>query len=91
MSLDTRAFAVAGGLTAATLFAVCAAAVMIAPDATTAFAGSLIHADLSGFRRVLTWANFLGGLLFWTLGTALTFGVVAWLYNRLEQRSTVAS
>ena len=82
MRLELRAFAFAGGLTAAVLFTVCAVAVAVAPEATTAFAGSLIHADLSGIMRTLTWGNFVLGLVVWTGGTALVFGSIAAAYNR---------
>ena len=82
MRLELRAFAFAGGLTAAVLFTVCAVAVAVAPEATTAFAGTLIHADLSGVMRTLTWGSFALGLITWTVGTALVFGLVATAYNR---------
>lgn len=90
MPLSIRAFAWAAGLTAAVLFVVCAAAVAVAPNATTRLAGFLLHADLSEFRRTLTWGSFFGGVAVWTLGTALTFGLTAWIYNRLGARSLVA-
>jgi hypothetical protein len=73
-------------LTAAVLFVLCAAAVAVAPGATTAFFGYLIHADLGAFSRTLTWGSFVGGLLAWTIGTALTFALAAWFYNRLLPR-----
>jgi hypothetical protein len=88
VSLDIRAFAWAGGLTAAALFVVCAAAVAVAPEATTALAGFLIHTDLSEFGRTLTWGNFVGGVMAWTVGTALTFALAAWLYNRVGARAS---
>lgn len=83
MRLDTRAFAIAAGMAAALLFTLCAAAVAIAPDATTAFFGYIVHLDVSGMRRELTVASFIVGLIAWTLGTALTFGFAAMMYNRL--------
>lgn len=83
MRLELRAFALAGGLTAAVLFTVCAAAVAVAPDAATAFAGMLIHADLSGIMRTLTWGTFALGLVMWTAGAAVVFGFVAGAYNRI--------
>ena len=44
----------------------------------------LPHAlDLSGMSRTLTIGSFVGGLVLWTLGTALVFGSVAAIYNRL--------
>jgi len=83
MRLDTRAFALAAGAAAAILFTLCALAVAIAPDPTTAFFGYLVHMDLSGLARTLTFRSFVGGLLAWTVGTALTFGLAATIYNRL--------
>ena len=83
MRLNTRAFGMAAGTTAAVLFTVCSLAVAVAPDATTAFFGYLVHMDLSGLLRTLTFANFVGGLVMWTLGTAITFGLAGAIYNRL--------
>jgi membrane protein YqaA with SNARE-associated domain len=91
MRLDARAFGIAAGATAAVLFILCALAVAIAPGPTTAFAGYLIHTDLSGLSRSLTLANFVGGLVCWALGTALTFWLVAAIYNRLIRAGSTAS
>ena len=90
MRLDARAFGLAAGAVAAVLFTICAAAVAIAPEATTAIAGEMIHADLSGITRTLTFGNFVGGLICWSVGTTLTFWLVAAIYNRLAgERSPV--
>jgi len=83
MRLDARAYGLAAGATAALLFILCAVAVAIAPGSTTAFAGYLIHTDLSGLSRSLTFGSFVGGLICWTVGTALTFWLAAAIYNRL--------
>lgn len=83
MRLDPKAFGLAAGIVAVALFIACAIAVALAPEATTALAGFLIHADLSSFIRTLTWGTFFGGLLGWGVGTALVFAMVAVLYNRL--------
>ena len=83
MRLDARAFGVAAGAAAAVLFILCALAVAIAPDATTALASYLIHMDLSGMSRSLTFGSCVGGLLIWTLGTGVTFWLVASIYNRV--------
>ena len=83
MKVDTRAFALAAGATAAVLFTICALAVAIAPGPTTALFGYLIHTDLATLPRTLTLASFVIGLIGWTLGTALTFGLAASIYNRL--------
>jgi hypothetical protein len=83
MRLDTRAFAIAAGTTAAILFVLCAVAVAIAPGLTTAFFGYIVHLDMSGMRRELTLGSFIVGLIAWSLGTALVFAIAAMIYNRL--------
>lgn len=83
MSLNSRVFGLAAGLTAGLLFVLCAAAVAVAPGPTTAFFGYLFHADLRSLPLTLTWGSLAGGLFAWTVGTAVTFGFGAWLYNRL--------
>src|SRR5512147_2506531 len=77
MRLDTRAFAFAAGVTTAVLFVICALAIAIAPGPTTAFAGYLILMDLSGIQRKLTIGSFVVGLIVWTVGVGLTFGLTA--------------
>ena len=84
MKLNTRAFALAAGLTAAALFVVCALFVAIAPSAATALFSNVLHLDLTGLARPLTLGSFVGGLIFWGLGTTLVFGVAAVLYNWLS-------
>jgi hypothetical protein len=65
------------------LFILCAFAVAIAPGPTTALAGYLIHLDLTELSRPLTFGSFAGGLLAWSIGTAVTFWISALIYNRL--------
>jgi hypothetical protein len=86
MRLDARALGLAAGATAGVLFVLCAVAVAIAPEATTAFAGHLIHVDLSGMTRTLTLGSFVGGLICWTVGTTLAFWFTGAIYNRLTAR-----
>ena len=88
MRLDALAFGLSAGATAAVLFVICALAVAIAPDATTSFAGHLIHVDLSGITRTLTVASFVGGLICWSLGTTVTFWLTGTIYNRLAGRTS---
>jgi hypothetical protein len=87
MRLDARAFGTAAGSVAAVLFTICAFAVAVAPEPTTALASYLIHMDLSGMTRSMTFGRLVGGLVIWTLGTAFTFGGVAAIYNRLVTRA----
>jgi len=87
MRLNVRAFAFAARLTASILVLVCAAAVAAAPETTTAFAGDLIHADLSGITRTLTRGSFLLALVVWTGGTAVTIALVAWVLQSTRFRA----
>ena len=89
MRLDARAFGAAAGMVAAALFTICALAVAVVPDQTTGLASYLIHMDLSGMTRTMTFGRFIGGLVIWTLGTGVTFGAVAEVYNLLVARSAV--
>lgn len=83
MRLDPRALGLSAGLVAAALFILCALGVWLAPAATTAMFGVLIHADLSGIARALTLGSFVAGLFCWTVGAGITFAATASLYNRL--------
>jgi membrane protein YqaA with SNARE-associated domain len=88
--LDAKAFGLAAGMTAAVLFVLCALAVAIAPGPTTAFFAYLVHMDLSTLPVTLTVASFIGGLICWTVGTAVTFWLAATIYNRALAGGTTA-
>ncbi len=87
MRLDSRAFGLAAGSVAGVLFTLCALAVALAPGWTTAVASSLIHLDLSGMARTITWGSYFGGLVCWSIGTGLVFAAVGGLYNRFRNRA----
>jgi hypothetical protein len=86
MRFDARAFGMAAGIVAAVLFTICALAVAVAPEPTGALAGYLTHMNLSGMTRTVTLGSFVGGLIIWTLGTAIVFGSAAAIYNQLVAR-----
>lgn len=83
-AINARAFGTAAGTIAGAVVVICSLAVALAPEATTAFAGYVVHVDLSGFSRTLNWGSFLAGLFFWTLGTGFVFGAAGSLYNRFS-------
>lgn len=83
-AINVRAFGTAAGFIAGAALIICSLAVAIAPEATTNFAGYVVHVDLSGFSRTLNWGSFFAGLFFWTLGTGLVFGAAGSLYNRFS-------
>ncbi|MEO6057735.1 MAG: hypothetical protein ABIQ49_12935, partial [Gemmatimonadales bacterium] len=55
------------------------------------FSGYLVHMDLSSLPLVLTFGSFLGGLVGWTLGTAVMFWLAAAVYNWLGRAASDAS
>lgn len=85
--IDSRSFGIAAGAAAGIVFVLCAAAIAIAPMTAAAFFGYVMHADLAQIARAMTVGGFVVGLLFWSIGTGLVFGLGATIYNRLIRRS----
>jgi hypothetical protein len=83
MRLQSRAFGLAAGITAAVLYSLCALLVAVNPGGATALFGFVMHLDLTAVARPLTFAGFLGGVVFWGVLVGLTFAFAARLYNRL--------
>ena len=92
MRLNTKAFALAAGLSAAAAYTLCALAVAVAPVPLTVFFSTVTHLDLTGLSRPLTFNGFLVGLIWWAVGTSALFALVSVFYNRLaEQRKFTAT
>ena len=89
MKLNAGAFGGAAGLAAAALFTLCAAFVAVAPGTATGVFGYVLHLDLTTLARPLTVGSFVGGLLFWAIGSALAFAAAARIYNALVGRSAI--
>ena len=85
MKLNIKAFAAAIGTVTAILFAVCAFFIAVAPEPTMAFFGYLLHVDLGGIARPISWGGFFAGLIATGLGTAFLGAAIAALYNRLSR------
>lgn len=83
-TLNARAFGFAAATIAAMLTTLCALALAIAPRATTAFASTLIHLDLSEMSRSLSVRGYFAGLIAWTIGAGVIFWAAAALYNRFS-------
>ena len=83
MQLNMKAFALAASIMAALSFTICAILVAIVPQLATAVLSDVVHLDLSGLSRSLTWSNYIVGLLFWTVLTGVVFGSVVQMYNAL--------
>ena len=86
MKLNVRGFSIAVGAVVAIAFSVCAFFVTIAPEATEAFLGYLLHSNLSGFTRALTWPSYFAGAVAVGVWAGLWAAIAAELYNFLTPR-----
>ena len=86
MKLNVGGFSIAVGTVLAAAFSVCAFFVAVAPEATAAFLGYLLHINLAGLTRPLSWPSYFAGVLAVGVWTGLWAGVVAGLYNFLISR-----
>ncbi len=86
MKLNVWAFGVAVGTAIAAAFTICAFFVALAPEATAAFIGYLLHINLSGLSRPITLAVYVAGVLAVGIWTALWAVAAAKLYNLLVGR-----
>ena len=81
MKLNVWEFGFAVGAVVAAAFTICAFFVAIAPQATTEFIGYLLHINLSGLSRSITWPSYIAGVLGVGIWTGLWAAAVAALYN----------
>ena len=81
-TLNVRAFGFAAAAVAASISAICAAALFLAPDATRSLLGYLIHADVADLAPAVSWASFFTGVVGWGLFAGIAFSSAAVLYNR---------
>jgi hypothetical protein len=83
LKVNVKALSFASGIVAAASFVVCALAVAIAPGLTARSFSYVFHIDLTSLSRTITWSSFFGGMLCFSVGTAILVGLTAWCYNRL--------
>lgn len=86
MKIDIRAFCLSVGAAVAAAFSVCAMFVAIAPEATAALIGYLLHINLSGLSRSISWGSYFAGVLGVGFWAGLWAGVAAAFYNALLRR-----
>jgi hypothetical protein len=87
MKLNTGALFWAVAIVSAASYIVCAAFVAVAPGATSQFFSWVMHIDLTGLSRNITWASFFGGIICFSLGLGVLAWASAWAYNRLAART----
>ena len=82
MRLDIKAFTSAAALIAAVQYLLCAAAVALFPGVLTRIVGLMIHIDLAGIDRAISWTSFGIGLVAWVTLCAASAVAFAAVYNR---------
>ena len=86
LRLSGRSLFFATAITSGVTYLVCVLYLTVAPQETTAFFSYVLHVNLSGIIRRVTWGSFIVGFLVWSMGTGLYAAVVARLYNKLPMR-----
>ena len=86
MKLNVRGFSIAVGTMVAAAFSICAFFVAVAPEATAAFLSYILHINLTGLARAITWPSYFAGVVVVGVWTGLWAAVAAELYNHLIPR-----
>ena len=82
---NVRALTTTGAVVAAAAYVVCAAFVALAPGMATGLGSDIVHVDLSGVGRAVTWGGAPRGGLFFTAFVALVCAASGWLYDRISR------
>ena len=82
---NIRALTITGAMMAAATYVVCAVFMALAPGLATGLGSDVVHVNLSGVGRAVTWGGALRGGLFFTAFVALVCAASGWLYNRLSR------
>ena len=82
---NIRALTITGALMAAVTYVICAVFVALAPGLATGLGSDIVHVNLSGVGREVTWGGALRGGLFFTAFVALVCAASGWLYKRLSR------
>jgi hypothetical protein len=91
MRLDPRAFALASAILTAISYGICYALFALWPEATRSAVGYVMHVDLRGVPRVMSWDRFLVGFFVWTGFWWVVGAALAGLYNRLLEIRAAAA
>jgi hypothetical protein len=86
MEIKSSAFGIAVGIVVAAAFTICSLFVAVAPEATAEFIGYLLHINLTGLTRSISWANYFAGVIGLGIWTALWAAAAAQVYNRVVSK-----
>jgi hypothetical protein len=83
MNIKASAFGLAVAVVVAAGFTICSLFVAVAPEATAKFIGYLLHINLAGLSRSISWASYFAGVLGLGIWTGLMAAAAAQIYNLL--------
>ena len=81
MKLKVSAFGLAVAIVVTASFTVCSFFVAVAPEATAEWIGYLLHINLTGLSRSISWASYLAGVVALAVWTGLWAAAAAKIYN----------
>jgi hypothetical protein len=81
MKLEAPAFGLAVAIVVTASFTVCSFFVAVAPEATAEWIGYLLHINLTGLSRSISWASYLAGVVALAVWTGLWAAAAAKIYN----------
>ena len=81
MQLNIRAFGLEVGIVVAAAFTICSFFVAVAPEVTAGFIGYMLHVNLAGLTRAISWTSYFAGVVGIGIWTALWAAAIAKIYN----------
>ena len=81
MKLKVSAFGLAVAIVVTASFTVCSFFVAVTPEATAELIGYLLHINLTGLSRSISWASYFAGVVAIAVWTGLWAAAAAKIYN----------
>ena len=83
MKLKASSFGVAVGIVGSAAFTICSFFVAVAPEATAEFIGFLLHINLTGLSRSISWESYFAGVIGLGVWSGLLAAAAVRIYNLL--------
>ena len=90
MATNIKALTITGAVMAALTYVICAAFVALFPGSATSIGSDIVHLNLSGVGRSVTWESAIKGGVSFTVFVALVCAASGWLYNRLGRSAATS-
>ncbi|MEX1670238.1 DUF5676 family membrane protein [Zhongshania guokunii] len=84
MTINAFKFGVSSAITAAVLWLICSALVMLMPTMMLSMSGNMLHMQLNEMGWHLTLIGVVQGLVAWIVSAGIAGWLLATIYNRLQ-------